>query len=234
MREGGACEKMWLDAEIGILSAMAADPSDRVHDEDETLVPRSFPLIVNCSLRRDGWKRVGEELLKRNPASMRVANHAGVTALAAACSNGHSDVVEWCISNNADVDTGNGHGVTPMALASARGYLSVVKALISAGADIGRGNLLENDSPVHIACWENNHEIVRFLGTTAQSRPEQAGILTSRNFDGITPLEVACMRGNLESVQVLRKFEVPMDDPNEHGDTPLLSKFIIYAQQYLD
>lgn len=103
-----------------------------------------------------------------------------------------------------------------MATAAARGHLAVVQALTEAGADVRTGNA-DGDSVVAIACWEDHADIVRFLGGFGQGVQ-----LDARNLDGITPLEVACMRGNLRSVAVLHALRVNMDEVNEHGDTPFL------------
>lgn len=177
--------------------------------------PRSFALLVNCRRRRIGWRALGEELLLRDEQALHRTNQAGVTALAAACHAGHLDVAEWCIAKGSDLNRGNMDGVTPVATAAARGHLAVVRALTEAGADVSTGNA-DGDSVVAIACWEDHHEIVRYLGGRPRVR------LDSRNLDGITPLEVACMRGNLKSVMVLHALNVDMDEVNEHGDTPFL------------
>ena len=177
--------------------------------------PRSFALLVNCRRRRVGWRALGEELLLRDSQALHRTNQAGVTALAAACHAGHLDVAEWCIAKGSDLNRGNMDGVTPVATAAARGHLAVVRALTEAGADVSTGNA-DGDSVVAIACWEDHHEIVRYLGGRPRVR------LDSRNLDGITPLEVACMRGNLKSVMVLHALNVDMDEVNEHGDTPFL------------
>lgn len=146
-----------------------------------------------------------------------------MTALAAACHAGHLDVVKWCIAKGADINKGNMDGVTPVATAAARGHLEVVKALTEANADVLTGNA-DGDSVVAIACWEDHADIVRYLGSRrnhpssssygggGSSGASQQIRLDSRNLDGITPLEVACMRGNLRSVQVLHELGVNMDE----------------------
>ncbi len=66
-----------------------------------------------------------------------VANHQGTTALHAAASNGHAEVVDVLIQHGAWVNPLDGQGRTPLDLAIAGGYATIATRLVGVGAETG-------------------------------------------------------------------------------------------------
>lgn len=88
-----------------------------------------------------------------------------------------------------------------------------IKELLSSGIDVNTKNEYENTF-LHIACLNNNIEIVKLLLTHPKID------VNSKNKDGQTPLYVACYDNNVEIVKLLLthpKIDVNIQD----RDTPL-------------
>ena len=60
----------------------------------------------------------------------------GITALYAAAINGHNDIVEFLLSQGADIDVRLNDGETPLMAAVWNGQVETVALLISKGADV--------------------------------------------------------------------------------------------------
>jgi ankyrin repeat protein len=65
-----------------------------------------------------------------------VKSPRGITALYAAAINGHDEIVEFLLSQGADIDVRLNDGETPLMAAVWNGQVGTVALLISKGADV--------------------------------------------------------------------------------------------------
>ena len=73
-------------------------------------------------------------LIKSSKDLVNAKNKAGLTPLHLAASNGHNDVAEVLLANNADVNPRDWQGATPMQLAATQGEKVIVYLLLKYGA----------------------------------------------------------------------------------------------------
>lgn len=66
-----------------------------------------------------------------------MANNQGTTALHAAASGGHADIVDILIRNGAWVNPLDGQGKTPLDLATAGGHAAIATRLAGVGGETG-------------------------------------------------------------------------------------------------
>ena len=99
-----------------------------------------------------------------------------VTALAAASSRGHAEVVTLLLAADADVDlAGANWGVTPLWFACRNGHTDVVTLLLAADADVNRAMhtpppIQTGPPPMGVACKEGHLDIVQLLSSYGASR----------------------------------------------------------------
>ena len=152
------------------------------------------------------WSSVHSALL-RSVALADAENDAdGVTALAAAASNGHVDVVALLLRYNAKVDTPDDEGRTAISAACGGGHLGCAMALLAAGANLwaadhhGRTPLWWASRNGHVGCLEallGERNQFGELGDAA------ADAVVRADADGVTPLMCAAGGGHTAALRVL-------------------------------
>eukprot|EP01051_Picozoa_sp_SAG22_P013519 SAG22_NODE_1525_length_4227_cov_3.189196_2_plen_886_part_00 len=97
---------------------------------------------------------------------------------------GHTEIVEFLISQGADVKTGIASGATPVYTAAYRGYGAIVKLLLDNGADV---NATKKDgaTALFVAAQQNHPAICKSL-LASGADPDKAMIAT-----GTTPRAIA-------------------------------------------
>jgi Ankyrin repeats (3 copies)/Ankyrin repeat len=120
----------------------------------------------------------------------------GETALHRAVSYGRLEVVDYLISNGADVNAGNEEGWTPLISASYSGNMEIIQRLVSNGANVNAQESRHGFTPLTTAVLKGRPEAVEFLlNAGADTRIPST--------DGVTPLERAKMGGNVQIVTML-------------------------------
>ena len=165
-----------------------------------------------------------------------VTNNAGVTALHAACWEGHTEVVLSLlkfVSANLTrerflqfLDHRNKWGKTALLDAAERGKIEVIKELLEEyDADILISN---NDecSALNLACWYGHTEVVSFLlefASAKLTRERFLQFLDHRNKWGKTAIMDTAQRGRLQIVQILleRRYGANYRIANDNDVTPL-------------
>ena len=96
-----------------------------------------------------------------------------LTALAAASSRGHADVVTLLLATDADVNWARAYdGATPLIFACVHGHTDVVTLLLAANADVNTG-INTGSTPMSVACKFGHLEIVQLLSSYGARRAWQ-------------------------------------------------------------
>ena len=182
------------------------------------------PLHFACV---NGHLEVARYLVNEHKSSPERCNINGYSPLHSAASNGHLTVVKYLASKTGcNPQVGDGNGLTPLHAASSRGHLEIVKYLITE-CDCNP-NSCDNFgfTPLGHAFDNKHHEILQYLmdeckcntamsikmKTVYDAIQQECGkwslpdfseeICESTDFN-VTPLQMACIRGDLETVMVL-------------------------------
>jgi len=99
-------------------------------------------------------------LVRRSPATVKVAETDGTTPLHWAVLSGDGAMVEILLRAGAPVDARNRYGITPLALAAQNGDLEVMQRLIEAGGDVN-ARRVAGDSVLMTAARTGNADAVR-------------------------------------------------------------------------
>jgi ankyrin repeat protein len=149
---------------------------------------------------------------------VNIKNNTGLTSLYVASLQGHQEVVALLLANRADLSIADESGNTPIHVASSEGKLEVVKVFVNSKGKfvVNIKNSLSGKSPIHYASCNGHPEVAAFLLANG------ADPIVVDNF-GNTPLHVASLRGDIETIKLLLKpeYNVDVNKKNNGGDTPL-------------
>lgn len=145
--------------------------------------------------------------------------------------NGDTEIVKALIAASYKVDIivelddeYDRYGYTPLCYAVKGGHVEIVKALIAADADMSpRG--LGNRTLLHLAAsskHEKAHEVVEELIKAYIDRGDGVVVLDEQDEDGRTPLHLAALNGDVETIKVLMKNGADIDIQDKYdGNTAL-------------
>lgn len=223
---------------VRVLLKNGADPNYLSRDG-------SYSPLILAAARNDA--KLIQMLLKAG-AKIDLRNKSGATALQYAADQGASDAVKALLAAGADPDRFDEKGLSPIHRASIDGHTDVVKKLIKAGGDVSlktKKNAF-GYTALHIAARYGHFELVNLLlklgadvnaETTGfkQTPLHQAAIanvdsilltlieagadVDHADADGDTPLLVAALFGNQESLKVLVNNGADKSLVNSHGNT---------------
>ncbi|XP_076084414.1 uncharacterized protein LOC143055160 [Mytilus galloprovincialis] len=140
---------------------------------------------------------------------------SGSTPLIGACYYGYTDMVQWLLHNDVNVDQGRDDGVTGLQMASGEGHTDIVKLLLEKNANV---DLCENNgwSPLYMATSKEGHtEIVKLL-------LEKDANFDLCNKDGCSPLCMASYEGHTDIVKLMFQKDANVDLCDKDGNSPLL------------
>ncbi|XP_063396574.1 ankyrin-3-like [Mytilus trossulus] len=115
--------------------------------------------------------------------------------LFAACHNGHTDIVNFLLTCNCEVDTKNCQGQTALHGACMNGNIGIVIALLERGCCINEQNYCK-ETPLFNACKHGYHDVVNILLTF------NCGIKICKYFSE-NFLHAACKKGRKDIEEVL-------------------------------
>ncbi len=120
--------------------------------------------------------------------------------------NGHSTIVKSLIEFGADVTVKNEEDLSPLDYSCRKGYFEISKNIIASQAvadeeSDGSSHVDVNDHPLHVACFEGAHEVVKLLLL-------QGAQIEKLNKENKNCLDIAISRGHKEVIRVL------LDDKN--------------------
>ncbi|XP_036387724.1 ankyrin repeat and SAM domain-containing protein 1A-like [Megalops cyprinoides] len=148
--------------------------------------------------------------------SVNCVDSTGYTPLHHAALNGHSEVVEVLLRNEALTNAADHQGCSPLHLAAWKGDQRIVHLLIQLGPSQPKLNQQNNDddTALHCAAQYGHAPVVRLL-LEEQSDPA----LRNRRLE--TPLDLAALYGRLEVVQLLLAAQPSLLAGHAHTHTPL-------------
>ncbi|KAM8863879.1 ankyrin repeat and SAM domain-containing protein 1A isoform 10-T10 [Spinachia spinachia] len=148
--------------------------------------------------------------------NVNCVDSTGYSPLHHAALNGHSEVVEALLRNEALTNIADSKGCYPLHLAAWKGDEHIVKLLIHQGPSHPRLNEQNNDNetPLHCAAQYGHSQVVRLL-------LEELTDPTMRNNKFETPLDLAALYGRLEVVKQLLSAHPNLLSCNTKKHTPL-------------
>uniref|UniRef100_A0A3Q0QSR1 Ankyrin repeat and sterile alpha motif domain containing 1A n=1 Tax=Amphilophus citrinellus TaxID=61819 RepID=A0A3Q0QSR1_AMPCI len=148
--------------------------------------------------------------------NVNCVDSTGYTPLHHAALNGHSEVVEVLLRNEALTNIADNKGCYPLHLAAWKGDEHIVKLLIHQGPSHPKLNEQNNDNetPLHCAAQYGHSRVVRLL-------LEELTDPTMRNNKFETPLDLAALYGRLAVVKLLLSAHPNLLSCNTKKHTPL-------------
>ncbi|KAK7878407.1 hypothetical protein WMY93_031037, partial [Mugilogobius chulae] len=148
--------------------------------------------------------------------NVNCVDSTGYTPLHHAALNGHSEVVEALLRNEALTNIADNKGCYPLHLAAWKGDQQIVRLLIHQGPSHPKLNEQNNDNetPLHCAAQYGHTQVVRLL-------LEELTDPTMRNNKFETPLDLAALYGRLEVVRLLLSAHPNLLSCNTKKHTPL-------------
>ncbi|XP_050952119.1 ankyrin repeat and SAM domain-containing protein 1A isoform X3 [Labeo rohita] len=148
--------------------------------------------------------------------NVNCVDSTGYTPLHHAALNGHSEVVEVLLRNEALTNMADNKGCYPLHLAAWKGDQRIVKLLVHQGPSHPKLNEQNNDNetPLHCAAQYGHTEVVQLL-------LEELTDPTMRNNKFETPLDLAALYGRLEVVKLLLSAHPNLLSSNTKKHTPL-------------
>lgn len=189
----------------------------------ETLCPdpiqqKPTPLVLSAQY---GHKKIVDYILKKYGSVINI-NHAATiislttrkkvhcaTALWAASTGGHLDIVKTLIAHGAEVNKATLTQSTPLRGASFHGYLGVMEYLLNNGAKIDTPNCI-GQSPLCIAAMRGKIEAVKFLIDKGANRHQMT-------INGYTIMHLSATKGRIDVVKYLLSIGLsPMFSKADH------------------
>jgi len=165
----------------------------------------------------EGRQVASAELLVTKGADVNAKDNNGQTPLHIAAALDWWECVELLVARGADVNAQDEGGSTPLMFSVDNADMAGL--LIAGGADVNLKSETAGVSALHLAVEQDNSKLVALL----LSRGADVNAKASRvNWQGWTPLHIACERGWNETViEVLLAKGAEVNARTDKGDTPL-------------
>jgi ankyrin repeat protein len=111
-------------------------------------------------------------------------------------------------------------GDTPLLLACRYGHIDVIKTCLEYGAK-NDPHPEYGDTALHISVKSSQYEASRVILSAAQASQADRMIVNLSNFDGMTPLHLACIIGNVDIAELLLHHGADLAGVNNRGKTSL-------------
>ncbi|XP_052073710.1 uncharacterized protein LOC127711643 isoform X2 [Mytilus californianus] len=138
---------------------------------------------------------------------------SGSTPLICTCNDGYTDMVQWILNNDVDVDQSRIDGNTGLIIACRQGHVDIVRLLLQKNPIIDLCNQNEIEA-LNWACYKGYTSIVNML---LEKNPN----VDLCNLNGITALNWACYKGYNIIVNMLLQKNPNVDLCSIDGRSPL-------------
>lgn len=147
------------------------------------------------------------QLALRHGADINIKSrqHGGSTPLILAATNNHTDVVEFLLSNGADINGCNVYHETALSVAAQEGNMAAVDMLLSHHGILAELADTSGQTPLFWACCNNHPDVVKKL------MGQQKVDINRKKDNGMTPFIAAVTSGHIEVVDVLLSEEETID-----------------------
>jgi len=153
-----------------------------------------------------------KKIIESDPAQINIQDFGGQTPLYLASVEGHTEIVEFLLDHNADIELGNDLNERPLEKAAKFGHYDIVKALLVHGATVNCKNKY-GQIPLHWAAVWSNKEMVGLLLSYG------ADIFAKDKYNE-TPLHWAASGDNKQVVDVLLSHGADIFAKNSSNQTP--------------
>ncbi|VDI08589.1 Hypothetical predicted protein [Mytilus galloprovincialis] len=120
---------------------------------------------------------------------------SGTTPLMLPCLNGYTDMLQWMLNNDVDVNHHRDDGATGLHMASQEGHTEIVKLLLDRNPNVDQCST-DGRSPLYVASLNGHTEIVKLL-------LERNPSIDLCDINGWGPLRQAIRNGHIDIVKLL-------------------------------
>ena len=204
------CRTPYAEELVKLLLKYHADPNIS-SDDGRT------PLMAACNFRQ---YRVIPLLLQAgaNVNSQTDHNSGKATALMIAVSQDTTSVSLLLNANDIDINLQNSGGRTALYWACSNGNNEMIQCLLKAKAD-PRVCTHQGDSPLLVYTYKAPSTLAKPIVAALLKAGADPNV-SEKNLN-ITPLHIACLRGQEDIVQLLLKAKANINALDRHGNTPL-------------
>ncbi|CAC5386504.1 unnamed protein product [Mytilus coruscus] len=139
---------------------------------------------------------------------------SGNTPLIRACYGGYTDMVQWLLHNDVDVEQCRDDGVNGLYMASQEGHTDTVKLLLKKNPNVDLCNK-DGCSPLYMASYNGHTDIVKLL-------LEKDPNVDLCDKDGRSPLYWTSYKGHYDIVKLLLEKDPNVDLCNNDDCSPLI------------
>ncbi|XP_049819373.1 transient receptor potential cation channel subfamily A member 1 [Aethina tumida] len=182
----------------------------------------STPVHLACA---QGATEIVKLMFKMQPdeklACLASCDVQKMTPLHCAAMFDHPDIVEFLISEGADINCMDKEKRSPLLLAALRGGWRTVHALIRLGADINIKDV-NRRNVLHLVVM-NGGRLEQFAEEVrkAQSRENLLQLLNEKDITGCSPLHYASREGHIRSIENLIRLGACINLKNNNNESPL-------------
>jgi len=172
------------------------------------------PATLDAAIHADDLSRV-KALVQANPKIVAPSGDGEFSPFVAAAANGHKEIVEFLLSNHADINTKNEMDDTALSCAATRNDIELAKFLLSHGAEVNTRNKF-GYTPLYEAMsaipWRKD------MATLLLAHGADPNIGDN---DGSTPLHNAAGWIRADKAEFLLGYRIDVNAKDKRGDTPL-------------
>jgi ankyrin repeat protein len=153
-------------------------------------------------------------MLKHHPNIVNDSTYYGYTPLHWASLSGNTELVQYLIANNADINASAKDKSTPLHLAIEEGHDKVVALLVKAGADV-MASRNDGKNTLHLA---SEGKSIKCLQIILSANNVDVNV---KDYDDHTPLILAARSGNIDALKLLIQKGSSINSKDKKGATSL-------------